>query len=106
MTIGTKVDTFDWERGYDLFDDELVMNIVENDLSIKTYRAHKKFVQRTKTQAFHMPGMFIELSHNLFGLSIIEAHGTMICHCTKHIFLQMTELGLVNRACIVLTSKL
>lgn len=106
VAIRTETDALDREGSSNLLDDELVMDVVKDDLTIKANRAHEELIQRTEAEAFHMTCMLVELGKDLFSLDIIEADSTMIRHCSKHVLLQVTKLSLVNRPRVVLSSKL
>ena len=40
--------------------------------------------------------MLAKLSNKLFGINIVKADRTMVCHCTQHFFHKMRKLALVN----------
>ena len=40
--------------------------------------------------------MFVELGDHLFCVDVVKLDGTVVCHTSKRLFQQMTELNLIN----------
>ena len=89
MAVTAKADGLDWERRDNFFDYQLLMNVVENDLAVKTNRAHQKFVERTETNSFDIPRVLVEASCHLFGIDVVKIHGSMIRHRSKSLLHQI-----------------
>ena len=98
MPICRKAYRLNRERRHDLFDDGLVIDIVENNLTIKTYGAHQKLVDLTEAQAFDITRMLLKLADHLLGVHVIDANGSMVCYTAECFFYQVRELDLVDAA--------
>ena len=53
MAIRAEVDALDWEGCQNLLDDDLLMDIIEDYLTVQTDRAHEQLVQRAEAQTFY-----------------------------------------------------
>jgi len=89
VTVTAKADGLDWERRDNFFDNQLLMNVVENDLAVKANRAHQKFVERTETNSFDIPRVLVEASCHLFGIDVVQIYGSMIRHRSKSLLHQV-----------------
>ena len=78
MTIRAEVDRFDRERCRNFLHNQLVVNIIEDDLTIEADRAHEQLIERTEAEALNMTRMLVELSYKLLGRHVVKAHGAMI----------------------------
>jgi hypothetical protein len=52
VAVAAEADGLDWKWRHNFFDDQLLMYVVENNLAVKAYCAHQKFVERTETYSF------------------------------------------------------
>jgi len=89
VAITAKADGLDRERRDNFFDDQLLMNVVENDLAVKANRTHQKFVERTETNSFDIPRVLVEACCHLFCIDVVKIHGSMIRHRSKSLLHQV-----------------
>jgi hypothetical protein len=102
MSICCEVNTAQGEGSKNLLDNDLLMDVVEHDLSVKAYRAHQKLVQWTKTEAFHRSRMFVECANKLLGIHIMEAYISVVRDTSQSLFEKVTKLNLVDTSNIAL----
>lgn len=98
MSICRKTNRLNRERRHDLFDDGLVIDIIENNLSVKTHGAHQEFVDLTEAQTFYIARMLLKLADHLLGVYVVNTNGSVVCHTAECFLYQMGELYLVYAA--------
>ena len=80
MPVLRKVDACDWEWSHDLLDDGLIIDIIKDDLPIKTHGTHEEFVQRTETDSSDVSAVLVELRHQLLRVDIMQTDRAIVRH--------------------------
>lgn len=80
MSILGKIDACDRKWSHYLLHDCFIIDIIEDDLPIKTNRTHEKLVQWAETDSSDISTVLVELRHQLFCVHVMQTNCTIVCY--------------------------